>query len=175
MSIAGTGRGPWQSDVASLPQRGARSSQRQPTDPREGSHWFGARANNINRVLVANNGTELHNRTGDAAIFVDERGQRINGQWTGSPAPVEHDILTGSNADGTLMTGMTCTTGRRRRRTSRRRSAIPTASARARAPRAHWRHGTRRTRTRTAQHGAARRRRAPLLLRSIKRGRREAS
>jgi len=45
---------------------------------------------------------ELHARSGDAALFVDERGQRINGQWTGSPSPVEHDILTGSNADGTL-------------------------------------------------------------------------
>lgn len=63
---------------------------------------------NVNRVLVANNATELHNRTGDASIFLDERGQRINGQWTGSPAPVEHDILTGSNADGTVALGLTC-------------------------------------------------------------------
>ena len=45
---------------------------------------------------------------GDASLFVDERGQRINGQWTGSPTPNQHDILTGSNADGTLMTGATC-------------------------------------------------------------------
>ena len=42
MSIAGAGRGSWQSYVASLPQRGARSGQRQPTDTREGSHWLGA-------------------------------------------------------------------------------------------------------------------------------------
>jgi hypothetical protein len=41
-------------------------------------------------------------------LFLDERGQRINGQWTGSPAPVEHDILTGSNADGTVAPGLTC-------------------------------------------------------------------
>jgi len=59
-------------------------------------------------ALVANNVAELHARTGDAALFVDERGQRINGQWTGSPSPVQHDILTGSNADGTLMNGFTC-------------------------------------------------------------------
>ena len=59
-------------------------------------------------ALVANNVAELHARTGDAALFVDERGQRINGQWTGSPSPVQHDILTGSNADGTLMSGFTC-------------------------------------------------------------------
>lgn len=63
---------------------------------------------NANLALVANNTTELHARTGDAAIFLDERGQRINGQWTGSPAPNQHDILTGSNTDGTLMSGFTC-------------------------------------------------------------------
>src|SRR3954468_20747374 len=63
---------------------------------------------NVNGVVVANNLAELHNRTGDANVFVDERGQRINGQWTGSPAPVQHDILTGSNADGTLAVGLTC-------------------------------------------------------------------
>ena len=63
---------------------------------------------NASRVLVANNVTELHARTGDAAVFIDERAQRINGQWTGSPSPVEHDILTGSNADGTLAAGLTC-------------------------------------------------------------------
>lgn len=65
--------------------------------------WF-----NMNRVAVANNLAELHARTGDASVFLDERGQRINGQWTGSPTPVQHDILTGSNADGTLLAGLTC-------------------------------------------------------------------
>ena len=59
-------------------------------------------------VTVAQNLAELHSRTGDAAVFVDERNQRINGQWPGSPTPVEHDILTGSTADGRLMEGMTC-------------------------------------------------------------------
>ena len=59
-------------------------------------------------ALVANNLSELHSRTGDASLFVDERGARINGQWTGSPTPIQHDILTGSNADGTLMRGFTC-------------------------------------------------------------------
>jgi hypothetical protein len=65
--------------------------------------WF-----NANRVAVGSSPAELHARTGDASVFLDERGQRINGQWTGSPAPVEHDILTGSNADGTLTAGLTC-------------------------------------------------------------------
>jgi len=63
---------------------------------------------NANLQLIANNLSELHSRTGDAALFVDERGQRINGQWTGSPSPVEHDILTGSNGDGTVIPGATC-------------------------------------------------------------------
>src|SRR5262245_17780197 len=63
---------------------------------------------NANGVTVAKDLIELHSRKGDAAVFVDEHGQRINGQWSGSPSPVQHDILTGSNADGTLMTGFTC-------------------------------------------------------------------
>jgi Protein of unknown function (DUF1554) len=63
---------------------------------------------NATGALVANNLAELHSRSGDASLFVDERGLRINGQWTGSPGPVQHDILTGSNADGTLMAGFTC-------------------------------------------------------------------
>ena len=63
---------------------------------------------NANGTLVASNINELHARSGDASLFVDERGQRINGQWTGSPTPIQHDIMTGSNADGTLMRGFTC-------------------------------------------------------------------
>ena len=59
-------------------------------------------------VMVASNLTELHARKGDATVFIDETGQQIPGQWPGSPSPVEHDILTGSNADGTLMPGFTC-------------------------------------------------------------------
>ena len=63
---------------------------------------------NAQLQVVANNLAELHARTGDAATFLDERGQRINGQWTGSPTPNQHDVLTGSNADGTLAAGATC-------------------------------------------------------------------
>jgi hypothetical protein len=63
---------------------------------------------NASNVLVANNVAELHARAGDANLFLDERGQRINGQWSGSPGPNEHDILTGSNADGTVAAGKTC-------------------------------------------------------------------
>jgi hypothetical protein len=59
-------------------------------------------------VVVAQNLNELHSRTGDSAVFVDERNQRINGQWAGSPQPNQHDILTGSTAEGRLVAGMTC-------------------------------------------------------------------
>ena len=63
---------------------------------------------NANNVVLAKDLAELHARKGDASVFIDEHGQRINGQWTGSPSPVEHDALTGSNADGTVMAGQTC-------------------------------------------------------------------
>lgn len=82
------------------------ANNNQPTHARDrigNGPWY-----NANLALVANNRTELHARTGDASLFVDERGQRINGQWTGSPGPNQHDILTGSNADGTVVAGFTC-------------------------------------------------------------------
>jgi hypothetical protein len=83
-----------------------RDLDNQPTNARDrigGGPWV-----NANGVVVARDLNDLHARRGDAAVFIDERGQRIPGQWAGSPAPVEHDIMTGSNADGTLLRGMTC-------------------------------------------------------------------
>ena len=84
-------------------------------DPDNGNQPTNARSRigngpwvNAKGAMVAANVAELHARKGDSTLFVDERGQPINGQWPGSPAPVEHDIMTGSNADGTLMPGFTC-------------------------------------------------------------------
>ena len=77
-----------------------------PTDARSRigtGPWFNAKG-----VMVAGSVGELHARKGDATLFLDERGQQINGQWMGSPSPVEHDIMTGSMADGTLLAGFTC-------------------------------------------------------------------
>ena len=77
-----------------------------PTDARTrigNGPWFNAKG-----MLVANDVAELHARRGDSTVFVDERGQPIPGQWAGSPPPVEHDILTGSTSQGTLMPGLTC-------------------------------------------------------------------
>jgi len=82
------------------------SNGNQPTNARDRigtGPWY-----NANGLLVANNVAELHSRRGDAAVFVDERGQRVNGQWPGSPSPNEHDILTGSTAEGTVIPGETC-------------------------------------------------------------------
>jgi hypothetical protein len=102
-AAAGAGSRTWRAYLSA--ERDA-ANNNQPTNARDRigtGPWY-----NANLVLVANNVAELHARTGDAAIFLDERGQRINGQWTGSPSPVQHDILTGSNADGTLAAGLTC-------------------------------------------------------------------
>jgi len=41
-------------------------------------------------------------------LFVDERGQPVPGAWPGSPKPNEHDILTGSTAEGRVVPGKTC-------------------------------------------------------------------
>jgi hypothetical protein len=65
--------------------------------------WFNAKG-----VMLAADVTALHALKGDATLFVTEKGDPINGQWIGSPTPVQHDILTGSTPAGTLMAGFTC-------------------------------------------------------------------
>jgi len=102
-AAAGHGGRTWRAYL-SVERDAANSNQLTHARDRIGSGpWY-----NANLTLVANNVPELHSRSGDGAVFVDERGQRINGQWSGSPGPTEHDILTGSNADGTLAGGLTC-------------------------------------------------------------------
>ena len=102
-TAAGHGSRTWRAYLSV--ERDATNGNR-PTNARDrigNGPWY-----NASLTLVANNLTELHARTGDAAVFVDERGQRINGQWAGSPGPNEHDILTGSSAEGTVLEGQTC-------------------------------------------------------------------
>lgn len=102
-AAVGQGRRSWR---AYLSAERDPANNNQPTHARDRigtGPWY-----NINLALVANDLAELHARRGDGEIFVDERGRRINGQWIGSPGPNEHDILTGSNADGTLIPGRTC-------------------------------------------------------------------
>lgn len=101
-SAVGAGRRTWRAYLSA--ERDPATGQ--PVDARNrigNGPWVNAAG-----VTVAQNVTELHARRGDAAVFVDERNQRINGQWAGSPQPVEHDVLTGSTAEGRLMAGMTC-------------------------------------------------------------------
>jgi hypothetical protein len=102
-AAVGAGDGTWR---AYLSVERDPASGNQPTDARSrigSGPWL-----NANGDTIARNLTELHARTGDATLFVDELGRRINGQWTGSPTPNEHDILTGSTPDGRVMAGMTC-------------------------------------------------------------------
>jgi hypothetical protein len=100
---AGAGNRTWR---AYLSVESDADNGNRPTDARSrigSGPWFNAKG-----AMVAANLTELHARTGDTTVFLDERGQQINGQWSGSPTPNEHDIMTGSAADGTLLPGFTC-------------------------------------------------------------------
>ena len=92
----------------------ARLSERR-ADPANGNQPTHARDrigagpwHNANLVLVANNLAELHARTGDAAVFLDERGQRINGQWTGSPPRSSTTSSPGRTPTERCSPGPTC-------------------------------------------------------------------
>ena len=63
---------------------------------------------NAKGVMLAANSAALHARNGDAEVFITEEGEKVNGQWAGSPTPNEHDVLTGSMGDGTVLAGQTC-------------------------------------------------------------------
>ncbi|HKU39128.1 MAG TPA: hypothetical protein VJR89_13295 [Polyangiales bacterium] len=66
--------------------------------------WYNAKG-----VLLAKDVNALHALPGgNADLFLTEKGGKINGQWEGSPSPNEHDILTGSDAEGKVMAGKTC-------------------------------------------------------------------
>jgi hypothetical protein len=82
------------------------NNNNQPTDASSrigNGPWFNAKG-----IMVAKDLAELQARKGDATLFVDERGQPVPGNWPGSPKPTEHDILTGSTAEGKVMAGRTC-------------------------------------------------------------------
>lgn len=73
--------------------------------------WYNAAG-----MLLAENLTALYSPTlvGDPDLFIDERGAKINGQWNSANgmngAPVnEHDIMTGSDANGMLIMNMVTT------------------------------------------------------------------
>jgi hypothetical protein len=58
--------------------------------------WF-----NANGTMLAADLTALHALTGNADLFIDEKGAKIDGQWN-SAMTLQHDIMTGSAPDGTL-------------------------------------------------------------------------
>jgi hypothetical protein len=102
-TAAGAGNRTWR---AYLSVEHDADNSNQPTNARSrigAGPWFNAKG-----TMVASDLAELHARKGNSTVFIDEKGQPINGQWTGSPSPVEHDIMTGSAADGTLLPGFTC-------------------------------------------------------------------
>jgi hypothetical protein len=59
-------------------------------------------------AMLAMDKDALHALTGDADLFLDENGGKINGQWPQSPDPNEHDIMTGTTSDGMVDPGATC-------------------------------------------------------------------
>lgn len=61
--------------------------------------WYNAAG-----AMLAEDIDGLHDAalTGNAELFIDENGLRINGQWNGTP-PNEHDIMTGSDSNGMLL------------------------------------------------------------------------
>jgi hypothetical protein len=64
--------------------------------------WYNARG-----VLIAKDGADLHgegNAIGKETALT-EQGEAVKGR---GDSPNTHDILTGSNADGTVVLGMTC-------------------------------------------------------------------
>lgn len=63
---------------------------------------------NANGLMVGKDLADLHARRGNPILLVDERGQMVPGNWPNSPKPTEHDVLTGSTAEGTVMAGKTC-------------------------------------------------------------------
>jgi hypothetical protein len=102
-SAVGLGNKPWRAYLSAErdPDNGNK-----PTDARSRigtGPWSNAKG-----VVVAKNLDELHARKGDADLFLDERGERVPGNWPNSPRPNAHDILTGSTPDGRVMAGKTC-------------------------------------------------------------------
>lgn len=63
---------------------------------------------NARGAMLAADKDALHAINGSADLFVNEKGEKINGQWENSPDPNEHDIFTGTEADGTVQAGATC-------------------------------------------------------------------
>jgi hypothetical protein len=83
------------------------STEQPPTNARdrigEGPYY------NAAGVVVAADKAALHDMlAGNADLFLTETGDKVNGQWDQSPDPNQHDIMTGTTADGLVDAGATC-------------------------------------------------------------------
>lgn len=63
---------------------------------------------NSKGMMLAATKEELHTRKGDADLFLDEKGNKIDGQWNSAGNDNQHDIVTGTKSDGTVWAGNTC-------------------------------------------------------------------
>jgi hypothetical protein len=65
---------------------------------------------NADGDLLAEDLDALHDPAlvGDFELFINEKGERINGQWNGTP-PNQHDVMTGSDSNGMLFMDMVTT------------------------------------------------------------------
>lgn len=84
-------------------EKGANGQPENAKDRIGSGPWYNAKL-----ALVATDVKALHERFGDYTVFLDEKGEPVPGQWASSPTPVQHDVLTGTNRDGTLIVGKTC-------------------------------------------------------------------
>jgi hypothetical protein len=98
---AGAGAKTWHAYLSV--EKGANGQPEHAKDRIGTGPWYNAKL-----VMVAADIADLHTKLGDYTIFLDEKGEPVPGQWAGSPKPNQHDILTGTNLDGTLVPGKTC-------------------------------------------------------------------
>jgi hypothetical protein len=102
-TAAGQGEKTWRAYLSAEPDPANNNNPTHARDRIGAGPWF-----NANGLMVGKDLTDLHERRGNPILLVDERGQPVPGAWPGSPRPNEHDILTGSTAEGRVMAGKTC-------------------------------------------------------------------
>jgi hypothetical protein len=106
-AAAGAGGKTWRAYLSTPPVAASATAPAVPTvnarDRIGAGPWFNAKG-----VLVARNVDDLHNGTGiTKELALDERGNVVRGR---ADTPNEHDMLTGSRADGTAFAPQTDTT-----------------------------------------------------------------
>ena len=102
-TAAGAGNRTWRAYLSTVPVGGRRRQCARP-------HRHRARGSNAKGVVVAQNVTELHGANNlNKQTALTEKGEVVNGR---GDTPNMHDILTGSQPDGTAIAGQVDTTCR---------------------------------------------------------------